>query len=220
VKLNPRPSAESATSDAQAGGGNAAPQGEKVKDVPEGFEEIDFKNFAYPTTLRKRYIQLKDGTYEYQAPGEMGGDTFEYRGVDYTDVTGDGRKEAFVRLVRVSCGASCDGGSYLFYIYSARQPKPSLLWRIESGSLAYECGLKSFVVNERTITFEVFRKCDFAVNTVRNKDQEGPGKFDVKFFTRFKFKFDGKTFALRGKEVFPYSGDVMNYDSEIKISDD
>jgi len=119
---------------------------------------VDFRNFTYPSSLSKSGVTLKDGNREYEDP-VSGGDRYHLQDVDYADLTGDGKKEAFVNVVRVICGGSCDGGSHLFYIYSVKQNKPSLLWRIESGSVAYGCGLKSFVVNRSTITLEAFRKC-------------------------------------------------------------
>ena len=62
------------------------------KEVPATFKGIDFKHLSYPTSFRKKYIPLHDGTYEI--PGGTGGDTFELEGVDYVDITGDGKKDA------------------------------------------------------------------------------------------------------------------------------
>src|SRR5712692_2695205 len=106
---------------------------EEKKKVPAAFKNIDFKNFSYPTSFKRASIRLKDGTYEYAVRRGGGGDTFDLMDVDYVDLTGDGEKEAVVRLDWVSCGVSCDGGSDLFYFYSIKRGRPVLLSRIEMG---------------------------------------------------------------------------------------
>jgi hypothetical protein len=116
------------------------------KEVPATFKGIDFKHLSYPTSFRKKYIPLHDGTYEI--PGGTGGETFELEGVDYVDITGDGKKDAVVQLFWLSCGVSCDGGSHLFYVYSILRGQLKLMSRIETGSLGYTCGLRSFVVQQ------------------------------------------------------------------------
>jgi hypothetical protein len=130
-------------------------------------------------------------------------------------VTGDGKKDAVVRLHRVSCGGSCDGGSHLFYVYSARRNRPNLYWRIETGSLGYGCGLKSLDIKGRKVTLELFNQCRRkSVSFEREAlPEDGVGKFGATAYTRFRFVSNGKTFP------FP-QGDVMNYRAEINISDD
>ncbi len=198
----------------------SAKETEREKQVPAEFREVDFRNFTYKRAFQGKNVALKNGTREYEDREGGGGDTFEFSDVSYADVTGDGKKEAIVRLNRISCGVSCDGGLALFYFYSTKQGRPALLWEIQSGSLAYDCGLKSFIVAGRKLTFEVFRKCIFAGGLVSPKDSEDGGKFNAQFFTRFTFQFNGRTFALKKKEVFPFTGEVKNYDAEISISDD
>jgi hypothetical protein len=217
--------AESATAAPQAEGRDVSSQDEKGKDAPPEFEKVDFKNFSYPTTAWKRDIRLKDGSYEHADPGNDGGggDTFDWEGVDFADVTGDANKDAVVQLHRVSCGGSCDGGSHLFYVYSARRNKPNLYWRIETGSLGYGCGLKSLDIKGRKVTLELFNKCRFkGVSPERvAAGEDGFGKFGATAYTRFRFVSNGKTVALKGREIFPFPrGDVRNYRPEISIGDD
>jgi hypothetical protein len=122
----------------------------------------------------------------------------------------------------IACGGSCDGGSTLIYVYSIRNKKLSLIWRIETGSLAEECGLKSLTVNKRIINLEVFRVCRLKGSTLEVKyNPLEHYKFDARGFTRFLFKFSGKTFALSRREAFTnYQEDVKNYQPAINISDD
>ncbi|HVF88290.1 MAG TPA: hypothetical protein VM866_11910, partial [Pyrinomonadaceae bacterium] len=202
--------------------GGESPSTVQEKEVPAEFKDVDFKNFSYPTSLRRRAIQLKEGTYEHEYPDYTGGDTFDCESVDYADVTGDGKKEAIVRLHRISCGASCDGGSHLFYIYSSRKNRPVLFWRIESGSTGYGGGLKSFAIKGQKITLELFNNCRYKGATPVSTLTEGEfGKFSALVYTRFLFESDGKKVALKRREVFPYpEGNAKNYHSEVSISND
>lgn len=141
---------------------DALSDAEKKQDVPLAFKNIDFKNLAYSISWKHRTIALKGGRVEYFEDKYLGNAWFEYLDVDYIDLTGDGQKDAVVQLFWVSCGASCDGGSHLFYFYSIKRGRLTLLSRIETGSLAADgCGLKSFVIKKTTLALEVFRVCRF-----------------------------------------------------------
>ncbi len=196
----------------------AAPEGER-KDVPPAFRGVDFGNFTYPVSWVRGRVRLEGGTYEYAAPAGGGGDTLDLEDVGYADVTGDGAEDAVVHLLLVSCGGSCDGGSHLFYVYSADRNRLRLVWRVETGSLAYGCGLKSFEAKGGTITLEGFRECRLAGRSLVSKDNPKElSKFEAQGSTRFHFKFDGGTFAQEKREHFPGAGvDVRNYSASIVI---
>ena len=199
---------------------------EKTTRVPPEFNGIDFKNFSYPTDWRKRRVKLKEGAYQHANPEGGGGDTFELDSIHFVDLHRDGRATAVVQLFQVSCGGSCDGGSQLFYFYQIRNGKPSLFWRIETTSLAYECGLKSFVISKRKLTLEVFKACQIKGSSIQqssdaNEDEsEGGGKFKAKSFTRFVFDFKNGRFIKRRRQILPNPyNDVMNHDQLVSISD-
>lgn len=203
---------------------SAAPNDvDKEKDVPVEFKNIDFKNFSYPTSFRKANVRLKDGTYQQAVRHGVGGDTFDLMNVDYVDLTGDGEKEAVVRLDWVSCGVSCDGGADLFYFFSIKHGRPTLLSRIETGSFAYDCGLKSFVLDKTNLTLETFRPCGFngvSFKGVYDADETG-GKFLTNRFTQFILRFNGRRFVPRRRKVFPYpEDDFRAYERKISISND
>ena len=214
-----QPTAESAKSPTADNHSETA-AAEQAHDVPAEFSGVDFRNFVYPTSYGKGSVRLKDGNYE-QAEG-MGGDTFELRDVSFVDLAGDEKKEAVVELFWLSCGGSCDGGSHLFYIYESRRNKPALFWRIESGSTAYGCGLKSLAVVGRKINLELFNNCRFEGATPASKPTGGESeKFSAKVYTRFRFESNGKKVALKRREIFPYpEGSAKSYQSEIRISND
>lgn len=189
---------------------------ESFKAAPEDFKQIDLKNYSYPykfTYGRRINIALKNGEYKYELAGDRG--WFSLSDVYYVDVTNDGNPEAIVMLSHVSCGASCDGGAGLFYIYTAHQNKLKSIWQYETGSLGYGCGLKSFTVNNRKITMELFGRCFDEI-----EESLGLGKFLVKDATRLTFRFNGRKFVQEEKEfISAPERDVKNYGPEISINE-
>ena len=185
--------------------------------VVDNFHEIDFKNFSYPYTFwngRKVRVALKNGEHEYDIKTDRG--WFRLSQVYGTDVTGDKRPEAIVMLWHVSCGASCDGGSALFYIYRFENQKLKLLWEYETGSLAYGCGLKSFTAKGTTLTVEQFGRCS---RRNRNLSESSlTGKFQVKGVTRITLRSNRSRFVTSKREFFSSSErSVLNYEPEINI---
>lgn len=198
-------------------------QNERFKVVPAEFQNVDFKNFTYPTEYPKKSVKLKDGElrYEIRENGGLGGGWFDLGDVYYVDLTGDLVKEAFVFLHRVDCGASCDDGAYLLYIYSSTNQKPKLIWRLELGSGAYDCGLKSLTVREKKIYFDVFDNCEEKNKKLEMKPgHNGLGKRFSFGLTGFIYKFDGQSF-VREKMEFgqPEQFEHSNYLPLISIND-
>ena len=195
---------------------------EPETEAPAEFKNVDFRNFTYPSSFEHGNIKLKDGLYEYPRPEGGGGDDFELRGLNFVDLNADGKKEALVQIFWLSCGGSCDGGVHLFYVYSIRQNKPVLFWRIESGSPGYGGGLKSFAIKGQKITLELFNNCRYRGVTPLSVPTEGEfGKFSALVYTRFLFESGGRGVALKKREVFPFPpGDAKNYRAEISISNE
>lgn len=195
-------------------------QNERFKTVPAEFQKVDFNNFTYPTEYPKKSVTLKDGELEYET-GYASGGSFNFSRVYYVDLTGDNQKEAFVFLHRVDCGASCDGGTYLLYVYSSINQKPSLIWRLDLGSGAYDCGLKSLTVKDKKIHFEVFDNCfEKGKKLEIQPDHPGKGKGSSYGLTEFIYKFNGKTF-VREKMQFgqPQDFEHRSYSAPISIND-
>jgi len=203
------------------------------QDIPVEFRNIDFKNFSYRVRLPAKSIRLQNGKYEYRDPENIGGNSIELVDVNYTDLDADGKKEAVVHLLQVSCGGSCDGGSHLFYFYSIRRGKVWLLTRMETGSLGYgECGLRSFVLERSRLVLETFHVCRFEGPTLKPTYDPHPnpdakvGKFVADKITRFVLSFrdngrsfSGGVFHLRKREVLPNpKKDLLNYHSRVSIS--
>lgn len=205
------------------GSDNTRKEREKHNDVPAEFKNIDFKNLFYPISWTKHPIHLKDGKREFFKDKIFGNAWFQLDDVSYVDLEGDGRREAIVHLSQVICGGSCDGSSALFYFFSVERGKLTLLSHIETGSIAYTCGLRSFQLTSRILTLEAFRKCSFDGVTLRSAydaDSVG-GKFIANEFTRLAFHFNGKRFVLRHRVLLPNpDNDVRNYRSRVDIGND
>ena len=190
---------------------------EEPKNVPSEFRSVDFKNFSYPTNIRGN-ITLKDGERIFYNP-EGGGDIVNFVEVGYSDLNGDGKEEAIAHLSVASCGASCDGGSHLFYFYSSGRNKPQLLSRLETGSAGYgECGLKAFELNKSNLALELFQICQkkgISFRSLADPKNKG-GKFEAQSYTRFRYVFKGDRFVARHREVFPFpQGDVRTYERTV-----
>lgn|GEM_PF-1434069 len=191
-------------------------QNKKFKIPSQEFSRIDFKNFKYPYQVspeKKVKLPLKNGVYEYDFTDERG--WFSLRDVYYVDLTNDGKQEAIVILSHIACGASCDGGAELFYLYTVKQNGLKLLWQFETGSLAYGCGLKSVSVKNRKIVLGLFGRCS---DGVTNSSLMGR-KYYVKGITRLTFSFNGRRFVEKRRKFAPFpERRVSNYSPKISIN--
>lgn len=215
------PRVENPKPDSTDGSKDVAKESERKAGVPPEFRGIDFKNFSYPTSFRRKPIRLQAG--EYEERNGMGGESLHFIDVSYFDLTGDLQKEAIVQVSWLICGGSCDGGSDIFYFYTINHGKSRLLSRIEMGSLGYDCSLKSFTLSKTNLTLETFRSCRFnglSFKSAYDANETG-GKFLTNRFTQFILRFNGRKFVLRKRKVFPYpEDDFRGYAPKISISDD
>lgn len=183
--------------------------------VADDFHGIDFKNFSYPYRLssgKHLNFRLKNGQYEYDYPNARG--LVELKHIYITDLMNDRESQAIVMLWHATCGASCDGGSALFYLYSFRNRRLNRIWQYETGSLGYGCGLKSFSTKRGTLTLELFGRC-----SRDNQTDSSTGKFLVKDMTRLTFKSNGSGFVLRKRQFFSSpERDVRNYEPEFNVA--
>ena len=185
--------------------------------IPVAFSAINFRTHLYgPYKLangKSIDLDLEDG--EYRKAERDYSTWFSLKEVYYADVTGDGNEEAITMLSHVSCDAvgSCDGGTYLFYIYSVRNGKLRILWQYETGPNAYGCGLKSLTVNGTQFVLELFGRCP--------KDgmyEPSDEKFIVQDLTFMLFEFDGRRFVRQSIEfVTTPPRSVRNYTPNVQI---
>ena len=178
--------------------------------VPEHFKNVDFKNHSYRLNTSPFVGRLSDGQLELPEDRV----SFSLQDVYYKDVTGDKKAEAIVRLSRVECGGSCDGGADLLYVYAMRNGKLTTLWQYETGTRAYGCALNSLTISDKQIVLGLFGECP-----KQAANYPGPGKFLVNDFTFILFEFNGRRFVQKTIEFartgFP--SDVKNYEPAIHL---
>jgi hypothetical protein len=194
-------------------------------DAPASFREIDFNNLSYPINWKRRIVPLTNGRAEYFQDKYLGNAWFELENVKFSDLTGDGDPEAIVDMSWVSCGGSCDGGSHLFYFYTIKNGKVKLLSRFETGSVAYDCALKSFQLKGRALALELFRTCRFKGNsfveaTAMPWENRG-GKYIAQSITRFDLVFVRSKFVMQRSEVFKNpQEEIGNWEATVVVAND
>ena len=177
---------------------------------PENFWAFDFMNYSYGDYVssdgKRLPLTLRQGVLE-ENPG-----WFELKDVFYKDLTGDGIADAIVRMWHVQCDGLCNGTD-LFFIYSTRNGKLKNLWRYETGTYTYGCGLKYAMFGNKQIVMELFGRC-----STQAMVSPGPAKFLVEDLTFSIFEFDGRQFRTRLMKYIPESlSNVKNWEPEIWI---
>lgn len=88
---------------------------------------------------------------------------------------------------------------------------------VETGSLDYGSGLKSFRVKDKKITVEEFGKCSAEEQKI---NWQCGSKFSAKDVVRKTFGSAGKKFVQKSTEtIISPASNVKNYQPEINISD-
>jgi len=168
---------------------------EKFRLQPEIFWNFDFMNFSYGKYVssdgKSQALNIQRGLLN----GEK--EWFEVKDVFYKDLTGDGVAEAIVRLSHVKCDGDWCDGSDLFYIYTLRNGKLTNLWRYETGTYAYGCGLKSLMLGDKQVVVELFGRCSSQAMV-----SPGPAKFLVEDATLTIFEFNGRRFMTKSARYF------------------
>jgi hypothetical protein len=119
--------------------------------VPAEFRTVDFANFRFP------FGRLTNG--ELVIERGSGGDTYRLDNPIYLDLLGDELKEAIVPISVVSCGVSCDGGSWTLFFFQSNGTRVKRFGEINLGSPAYGCNAKSIATRNKIIEIEQFGKC-------------------------------------------------------------
>jgi len=177
---------------------------------PENFWAFDFMNYSYGDYVssdgKRLPLTLRQGVLE-ENPG-----WFELKDVFYKDLTGDGIADAIVRMWHVQCDGLCNGTD-LFYIYSTSNGKLKNLWRYETGTYTYGCGLKYAMFGNKQIVMELFGRC-----STQAMVSPGPAKFLVEDSTFTVFEFDGHRFITKSaKYIIEPMRNVKHYEPEIRI---
>jgi hypothetical protein len=134
---------------------SAPDENEEFRKVPERFAKVDFRDFKYS------FGTLNNGELDTRDPNSplAGGMTFSLKDVFYLDLDRDGNEEAVVLMNEVGCGASCDGGATVIYVYSASPSTPTLRGKIDLGSRSSGCTLKALAIEKSVFEIVQFGKC-------------------------------------------------------------
>jgi len=187
---------------------------EPYRVVPEPFTNIDFKNYSYGvyTLGDGKEIDLTLSAGKLGLPDELG--WFALKDVYYKDVVGDRRPEAIVRLSHVQYGGSGHRAADLFYVYALSNEKLTTIWRYETGSYEWGCGLKSLTLENKQIVLGLFGRCP-------RQAMDYPGqnaKFMVEDLTFILFEYDGRSFLTKRIQYIPEpSRNVKNSQPEISL---
>lgn len=191
---------------------------DRFRVVPRNFAQVDFRNRSYGnyTFADGEIAQLTLNSGRFIRTNTSS-DWFDYIDTVYTDLTGDGIREAIVLLNHLECGPSCDGGKSLIYVYSSNYVTEGVneLLRYESGSGLKGCSVRSLNVKNEKLSVELFGHCS---------NLSGPpinGTSPEAQMTRVDFRFDGE-YLLPGKKTYfrMPDRDEVNWGVQIKIDED
>ena len=189
---------------------------EKFRFIEGRWSHIDFKTRSYGeykfSSGERLDLTVYNGEFEYDFGPDKERGWFFIKDTFFTDVTGDGKDDAIVWFAHVECGASCNGGSSLFYVYSLRGEGLKEIWRYETGTYGFGCGLKSLTVLNKQLVVKMFGRCS------QPEKGTGENKYTATGATIANFYFNGARFVKKETE-FVSGPEVMvnNYDAKINI---
>ncbi len=159
---------------------------------------VDFKNYIYPLPRGWQDVDGKEAMLE-NGGRRMSGDRIglSYVATKFGDVTGDGEDEAFVILKIETAGSAIP---QLVYIFTLLTEEPELIWYFRTGDRA-DGGLKDLRADDGELAIELFGQDRYILGEVETSKITG----DLEqlccptFFTRTRYKWNGKNFQLQGK---------------------
>ncbi|HMU32891.1 MAG TPA: hypothetical protein PKC89_03410 [Pyrinomonadaceae bacterium] len=215
----------------------------KITNSPLG--TFDFKNHTYELP---RGWQNPDGTTEITlvngkvAPVEaatkddMDPETkavikaerrigMSYVTTKYFDITGDGQDEALVVLKIETAGSAIP---QLVYVFTWKDGKPELIWPFRTGDRA-DGGLKDLRAENGELVVELYGRDRFILGQTETGKITGDEEqlCCPTFFTRSRYKWNGKNFLMQGKRLtfsvedpnaapIENLGDIMNDPAKAK----
>ena len=172
---------------------------------------VDFNNFTFHQFWGGRAIKLRNGKLEFESQGCH--TEINLKGVTYLDLTGDRTEEALVHLEDfTACGSS--GVSDYYYIYTAQNRRPRLLWRFATGSEGL-AGLKDFKLAGRVLVFELFGKYRIVGSKYVDAGKQAIAECCPNHYSRVTVSWDGKRFRERSVKnfSFPYDSITAYYNA-------
>lgn len=170
----------------------------KNKTTASSLGKFDFKNYVYPLPHGWHDADGKEATL-LNGGRRMSEDRIglSYAATKFGDVTGDGEDEAFVILKIETAGSAIP---QIVYIFTLLTDEPELIWYFRTGDRA-DGGLKDLRSEGGELVVELFGQDRYILGEVETSKITG----DVEqlccpiFFTRTRYKWNGKNFQLQGK---------------------
>lgn len=171
---------------------------EKNKTTDSSIGTFDFKNYVYPLPRGWQDVDGKEATLENGAR-RMSEDRIglSYVTTIFGDVTGDGEDDAFVILKIETAGSAIP---QIVYVFTMKNEEPELIWHFRTGDRA-DGGLKDLRAENGELVVQLFGQDRFILGELETSKITG----DVEqlccptFFTRTRYKWNGKNFQLQGK---------------------
>jgi hypothetical protein len=176
---------------------------------------VDFKNFTFPAFNDKpaKTFTLKNGATETKNVYPR----YSLRKTYYFDLTDDEKDEAVSHIIVDGCAMGCES-SNLFYIHTAEENEPRLLWKIATGGDVLG-GLKSAHFKSKEIILEAFGECSLENGVIKPKiDIKTNARLKTSSYTRFVFALGENGFTQSTKDVLPLPANINLIEYRPQIS--
>lgn len=171
---------------------------EKNKTTDSLIGKFDFKNYVYPLPRGWHDVDGKEATL-LNGARRMSEDRIglSYAATKFGDVTGDGEDEAFVILKIETAGSAIP---QIVYIYTLKNEEPELIWYFRTGDRAAG-GLKDLRAAGGEVVVELFGQDRYILGELETSKITGDEQqlCCPTFFTRTRYKWNGKNFQMQGK---------------------
>lgn len=157
-------------------------------------EQVDFKNFTYtgPADYPVTFT-LKNGEKSY-VPNSGGApeEGYSLGDIYYSDLTGDGEKDAVV-IISIQTGGSALPN--LVFVFAINGTQPKEIWKFVTGDRA-DGGLKNIAFQDGNLIVELFGDSKYVNGEWNVVIPKTEGLCCPTIFTRTVFHWDGKQFVV------------------------
>ncbi len=185
------------------------------KKNPIDLTKVDFKNFTFPDFrgAGEKTFTLKNGASETNPALPK----YKLRKTYYFDLTGDDEDEAVSHIIADGCQMGCES-SNLFYVHTAAEQKPKLLWKVAIGGNVLG-GLKAANFRANQIVMEVFGDCTIANGIIKPEvDMKKNPRLIASNYTRFVFTGGENGFLQTGRDILPLTTNIDFTEYRAQIS--
>ena len=170
------------------------------KSINSPLAKFDFKNYTYPLPRGWQDSDAQEAVLENglrrRSEEKIG---LSYVTTKFGDATGDGVDEAFVVLKIETAGSAIP---QVVYVFALKDEKPELIWHFRTGDRA-DGGLKNVYTENGEVVVELFGQDRFILGEIETSKITGDEEqlCCPIFFSRSRYKWNGKDFLLQGKRL-------------------